>query len=143
MARSAAFGQARGIRRAGGEPAPLESKALPALETRTMADLTWIPVLPLAALNEGEVTSAVVADREVALYLVDGQPYATDNQCTHGDARLSDGFVMDHCIECPLHQGQFDIRTGEPLCEPATEPIRTYPVRVADGGVEVGVPAGT
>ena len=39
--------------RAGGERAPLESKALPALETRTMADLTWIPVLPLAALNEG------------------------------------------------------------------------------------------
>jgi anthranilate 1,2-dioxygenase ferredoxin subunit len=50
---------------------------------------------------------------------------------------------MDHCIECPLHQGQFDVRTGEPLCEPVDEPIRVYPVRVVDGTIEIDVGADT
>jgi nitrite reductase/ring-hydroxylating ferredoxin subunit len=92
-------------------------------------------------LQEGGVIGAQAGEIDLALYLVEGRPYATDDLCTHGDARLSEGFVMDHCIECPLHQGQFDIRTGAPLCEPVTEPIRVYPVRFADGEVEVDVSA--
>ncbi|MEI7443635.1 MAG: non-heme iron oxygenase ferredoxin subunit [Burkholderiales bacterium] len=102
-----------------------------------MTTQRWVTVCKRDALEEGGVTSAIADDREVALYLIEGVPYATDNLCTHGDARLSDGFVLDHCIECPLHQGQFDIRTGEVLCEPVTEPIRVYPVRVVGEAVEV------
>lgn len=102
-----------------------------------MTTQRWVTVCQRDALQEGGVTSAIADDREVALYLIEGVPYATDNLCTHGDARLSDGFVMDHCIECPLHQGQFDIRTGAVLCEPVTEPIRVYPVRVVGEAVEV------
>lgn len=102
-----------------------------------MTTQRWVTVCRRDALEEGGVTSAIADDREVALYLIEGVPYATDNLCTHGDARLSDGFVMDHCIECPLHQGQFDLRTGAVLCEPVTEPIRVYPVRVVGEAVEV------
>ena len=102
-----------------------------------MTTQRWVTVCKRDALEEGGVTSAIADDREVALYLIEGVPYATDNLCTHGDARLSDGFVLDHCIECPLHQGQFDIRTGEVLCEPVTEPIRVYPMRVVGEAVEV------
>jgi anthranilate 1,2-dioxygenase ferredoxin subunit len=49
---------------------------------------------------------------------------------------------MDHCIECPLHQGQFDVRTGEPMCAPVTEPVRTYRVRVVAGTVELAMAVG-
>ena len=56
--------------------------------------------------------------QEIALYGVDGEVYATDNLCTHGNARLCDGFLMGHEIECPLHQGRFDVRDGRALCSP-------------------------
>jgi naphthalene 1,2-dioxygenase ferredoxin component len=99
----------------------------------------WIVAAARDALREDDVVAVTVAGREVALYLIDGAPYATDNLCTHGNARLSEGFVLGDCIECPLHQGQFDIRTGQPLCAPVTEPIRVYPARYAGENVEIDI----
>jgi naphthalene 1,2-dioxygenase system ferredoxin subunit len=61
--------------------------------------------------------------------------FATDNLCTHGPGRLSNGFLLDHEIECPLHQGRFDVRSGQATCEPATDALRTYPVRIEGGRV--------
>jgi naphthalene 1,2-dioxygenase system ferredoxin subunit len=68
---------------------------------------------------------------------VDDAVYATDNICTHGHARLCDGFLDGHEIECPLHQGKFDVRTGKAMCEPLTTDIRTFPVKVEGGDVYV------
>lgn len=99
----------------------------------------WTEAASRDALQEGDVVAVVVAGREIALYLIDGVPHATDNLCTHGHARLSDGFVLDDCIECPLHQGQFDIRTGRPLCAPVTVPIRVYPARFSGDAVEIDI----
>jgi naphthalene 1,2-dioxygenase system ferredoxin subunit len=76
-----------------------------------------------------------VAGREIALYSVGDEVFATDNLCTHGPSRLCDGFLLDHEIECPLHQGRFDIRSGQPTCEPVTVALRTYPVRIEGGRV--------
>jgi naphthalene 1,2-dioxygenase system ferredoxin subunit len=75
--------------------------------------------------------------KSIALYQVDGEIFATDNICTHGNARLCDGFLEGHEIECPLHQGKFDIRNGKALCAPLAEDIRTYPVKIEDGRVFV------
>jgi naphthalene 1,2-dioxygenase system ferredoxin subunit len=100
----------------------------------------WVRAADRAELREGDVVAARVEGRELALYLVGGEPHATDDLCTHGNARLSEGFVMDDCIECPLHQGQFDIRTGAPLCDPVTEPIRVYPVRFVGDELQVALP---
>jgi naphthalene 1,2-dioxygenase system ferredoxin subunit len=61
---------------------------------------------------------------------VDGEVFASDNRCTHGDALLSDGFLEGNVIECPFHQGRFDVCTGKALCAPLTEDIRVYPVRI-------------
>ena len=77
--------------------------------------------------------------QEIALYGVDGEVYATDNLCTHGNARLCDGFLMGHEIECPLHQGRFDVRDGRALCSPLRENLVTYPVRIEDGIVFVAL----
>src|SRR5947209_15598753 len=65
----------------------------------------------------------------VALYRLSNEVFATSGICTHALALLSDGFVEDGKIECPLHQGQFDIRSGKALCAPATEDLRTYAVK--------------
>ncbi|MCY1372268.1 Naphthalene 1,2-dioxygenase/salicylate 5-hydroxylase system, ferredoxin component [compost metagenome] len=56
--------------------------------------------------------------------------YASPNLCTHGAARMSDGFLEGREIECPLHQGKFDVCTGQALCAPLTENIPTYPVKI-------------
>ena len=53
-----------------------------------------------------------------------------DGICTHEAVHLEDGLVMDDEIECPMHQGIFNIKSGEALSPPACEDLKTYPVKV-------------
>ena len=99
----------------------------------------WMKVIELKAVPTDDVTAANAGDRELAIYGVDGEVFATDNICTHGHARLCDGFLDGHEIECPLHQGKFDVRSGKAMCEPLTADVRTYPVKIEDGYVFVEV----
>lgn len=92
---------------------------------------------------DGDCIAVELPDREIALYRVDSKLYATDNLCTHGAARLCDGFLEGFAIECPLHQGSFDIRSGKALREPAEEPLATYAVEVDEQGeIYIELPAG-
>jgi naphthalene 1,2-dioxygenase system ferredoxin subunit len=97
----------------------------------------WTEVLDSACLPDDDVVGVDVEGRQLALYVVNGEVYATDNICTHGHARLCDGFLEDYEIECPLHQGRFDIRNGKAMCEPLTVDLKSYPVRIQDGRVFV------
>ncbi|MBK4734979.1 non-heme iron oxygenase ferredoxin subunit [Noviherbaspirillum pedocola] len=101
----------------------------------------WIDVSALQDVPEEDVTGVEADGRDIALYSVEGQVYATANICTHGHARLCDGFLDGFEIECPLHQGKFDIRDGRPTCEPVTEPVRSYPVKIEGGRVFVDLGA--
>ena len=79
----------------------------------------------------------------VAIYNVEGQLYATDDLCTHGNASLVDEESLEGCtIECGLHLGTFDVRTGKVLGAPCTKALRTYPVRNDSGTVWIDVAAG-
>lgn len=99
----------------------------------------WIDVSSLDSVPKGDVTAVVVDGKELALYEVEGNIYATDNLCTHGAARMSDGFLEGSEIECPLHQGKFDVCSGKALCAPLTENIRVYPVRVENNRILLNV----
>ncbi len=90
----------------------------------------WTDVAALTDLFDGAGIAVTPAGHDIALYSVDGAVYATDNLCTHGNARLCDGFIEGLEIECPFHQGRFDLRTGQPTCAPATEPLKTWPVKI-------------
>ncbi len=102
-----------------------------------MSESQWTDAAPLDEVPAEDVIGKVVAGREIALYSVDGEIYATDNLCTHGHARLCEGFLDGHEIECPLHQGKFDVRNGAPTCAPVTQAIRSYPVKIEAGRVFV------
>lgn len=102
-------------------------------------ELSWVRAARRADLAEGEAIGVEVAGRQIALYDCDGSLYATDNICTHAYARLSDGWLTGTAIECPLHAARFDVRTGKVLDPPATEDLKTYPVRVRDGDIEIGL----
>jgi len=95
-----------------------------------MSNANWVDALSADELPTDDVIGIVVAGRDIALYTVGDAVYATDNTCTHGQARLCDGFLDGHEIECPLHQGKFDVRDGTPTCEPVTEALRSYPVKI-------------
>lgn len=97
----------------------------------------WIDVADRGDVPDDDVMAASAGGVELALYGVDGEVYATANICSHGHARLCDGFLDGYDIECPLHQGKFDIRDGRPTCEPATEPVRSYPVKIENNRVFV------
>ena len=90
----------------------------------------WTDAAAVDDVPEGDVIGVQGAGRAIALYEVDGTIFATDNVCTHGQARMSDGFLEGREIECPLHQGRFDVCTGQALCAPLTENIRTYAVKI-------------
>jgi naphthalene 1,2-dioxygenase system ferredoxin subunit len=100
---------------------------------------SWMDVMALEDVFEGEVMAVNVQGKEIALYELQGELYATDNLCTHGAARLSDGFLEGREIECPFHQGRFDVCTGKALCAPLTENIRVYPVRIENKRVFVNM----
>ena len=72
--------------------------------------------------------------------LEDGSIHVTDDTCTHGQASLSEGFVVGDEIECPWHSGKFCVRDGRATALPAVEPIRVYPARVIDGQVCIETP---
>lgn len=100
---------------------------------------TWIELAAVDAIPEDDVIGIDAEGKSFALYQVDGEIYATDNICTHGNARLCDGFLEGHEIECPLHQGKFDIRNGKAMCAPLTEDLKTYPVKIEGTRVFVEV----
>ena len=100
---------------------------------------SWVRAARRADLAEGEAIGVEVAGRQIAIYDCEGTLYATDNICTHAYARLSDGWLTGTAIECPVHAARFDVRTGKVLDPPATEDLKTYPVRVTDGEIELAL----
>ncbi|NKF22624.1 anthranilate 1,2-dioxygenase ferredoxin subunit AndAb [Solimonas marina] len=101
---------------------------------------TWHDVGAEADFEDGCPAAVEAGGKPVAIFRVEHELFALHDLCTHGAARLSDGFVEDGCVECPLHQGLFDLRTGAVRSAPLTEAVRSYPVRITDTGrVEVGV----
>ena len=101
--------------------------------------MEWQRVAALDEVPEGGTFPATFRGEPVCVYNVGGRILATHDVCTHEDASLADGFIVDGKIECPLHQGRFDVRDGRALCSPLRENVATYPVRIEDGIVFVGM----
>ena len=97
----------------------------------------WVAVATTDEVNPGEIRGTKVGDVDIAIYNVDGKFYATSNVCTHAFALLSDGFLDGDVVECPLHAGAFDVKSGKAVCAPVTEDIKTYPTRVTGSAVEI------
>ena len=90
-------------------------------------------------IEDGDALVAVVENREIAVFRCGDNYYATDGYCTHARAPLADGYLEGEVIECPLHQGRFDLRSGKALCSPATKALKTYPTRTVDDKIQVRI----
>ena len=82
---------------------------------------------------------AVSGSVRIALFRNDdGEYYATADRCTHEEWSLGeDSDLEGNEVVCPLHMARYDIRSGQPLCLPATVPLRTFEVEIDDGNVYV------
>ena len=101
--------------------------------------MAWTRVASRSEVEEKKIAEATVGETEIALYAVDGAIYATDNICTHAFARLSEGFLDGDCIECPIHQALFNVKTGEVVAPPASQPLKTFPCRVEGDDVLIDI----
>ena len=100
-----------------------------------MTDLTKL--CATSDIAEGTAKSFEVGSNVLAVYNVGGEFFVTDNECTHGAASLADGILEDEIIECTLHYGAFDVKTGKAVQAPCFTALRTYKVVVQDGQVMV------
>lgn len=104
-----------------------------------MTEANWIDAADASAIPDDDVIGLQVGGHDLALYKVAGEVFASDNICTHGHARLCDGFLDGYEIECPLHQGKFDVRSGLATCAPVVENVRVYSVHLKGGRVFVQI----
>jgi 3-phenylpropionate/trans-cinnamate dioxygenase ferredoxin subunit len=91
-----------------------------------------------ADLPEGEMRAFDVGGRRVTVARVGGALHAFDDTCTHRQCSLAEGDLEETTVTCPCHGSQFDVSTGAVLHPPATEPVKTYLVRVEGDDLQVG-----
>ncbi|MGE0630017.1 MAG: non-heme iron oxygenase ferredoxin subunit [Hyphomicrobiaceae bacterium] len=97
----------------------------------------WVSVVKAQDLEPGSMKGVEAADKQLAIYNLDGTFFATDNECTHAYAFLTDGQMDGDVIECPLHGGAFEIKTGKGLGPPIFCDLKTYQTRVDGEDVQV------
>ncbi|MEL6767788.1 MAG: non-heme iron oxygenase ferredoxin subunit [Pseudomonadota bacterium] len=97
----------------------------------------WTDACAVADVPEEDLIAWAHEGRRYAIYNTPAGFFATDLLCTHEDESLEDGMVIDCVIECPLHGGRFDIRTGKALSAPVSRDLGTYEVKIESGRVWV------
>ena len=105
-----------------------------------MSDIEFHSVAKTGDLDKGEAMQVIIGRKEIAIYNLDGELYATDDICTHAYASLADGYVEGELIECPLHGGCFDIKTGKAMTPPVTEDLKKYELKIDGEQILIGVP---
>lgn len=106
-----------------------------------MSALRWIRVTICDDVPPREGRAVSIAGHEIAIFNLGGRFLATDNRCPHRGGPLCDGIVTGAAVVCPLHTWKVNLETGA-VERPAdrAECIRTYPTRVEDGVIVIGVP---
>ncbi len=103
-----------------------------------MAD--FVKVASMKDVPAGEMLVVQVGADDVVLANVDGHIYAFGNECTHRGGPLGEGILEGDTVECPWHQGRFDVKTGEVIDAPPDSPLPTYHVQVE--GEEISIAKG-
>ncbi len=105
----------------------------------TISTKKWIAILPVTALDDEEAQCVDVEGKRIAIYKTEGCFYASDDRCPHGNAALSEGWLEDGKVECPLHQSLFDLKTGQVLNPPCKVDVTVYPLEVRDNTLFIGM----
>ena len=97
----------------------------------------FVQAAAVADIPQGGVLAVDIDGLEIAL-VRDGETiFAIKDECSHAAIPLSEGDVEGCEIECWLHGSRFDLRTGEPVNLPATQPVPIYPTKIEGDTVMV------
>ena len=101
--------------------------------------MSTVTVCQLDDLIDGEARRFDVDGARLCVVRIGDDVLCIADRCSHEDFSLSEGEVLvgQREIECARHGAMFDLATGQPCSFPATKPVATYVVTVADGDVEV------
>jgi naphthalene 1,2-dioxygenase ferredoxin component len=99
----------------------------------------WQDLISIKDLREGWVTMAELESHKLAIYDTPTGIFVSQANCSHAGANLCHGYFEGHTIECPWHQGTFDVRTGHPKGAPATRDIKIFPSRIEKGMIQIRV----
>jgi len=103
-------------------------------------ELNYVPIGRADELTEEEPLLIDIGGQPIAVISSQDGLYAIDDMCSHDGGSLADGDIEDGEIICPRHGARFSLETGQALTLPAVKDIRVYPVRILDGGLQVGLP---
>lgn len=101
----------------------------------------FVQVARVEDLPSGERILIEMDYEPIVIINLAGNYYAIGDVCTHDGGPLGDGEIDDHQMICPRHGARFDLTNGKALTLPAVEDTPSYPVRVVDGWIEIGIVA--
>jgi nitrite reductase/ring-hydroxylating ferredoxin subunit len=107
-----------------------------------MTDNTENDYLKAASITDipsGKMACVLLNNKRILLANDNGAIYAADEMCTHEDASLCTGSLKGHLVKCPLHGSRFDLSNGQPLEDPAEEPLTVYPVKIIGSEIYVKI----
>lgn len=90
-------------------------------------------------IAEKTLSCHVVAGVAVVICRFKNQFYALENRCSHALATFDEGRLRGYSLICPRHGASFDIRNGAVQSLPAKLPLRSFPLRIVDGMIEVDI----
>ena len=100
----------------------------------------WVSVCDASELRNESVIRFDHGEQTFAIYRTsDGQCYATAGMCTHGKIHLAEGLVKGTQIECPKHNGRFDVRDGSPQRKPVCKHLQTFAIREYEGLLQLQI----
>ncbi|MDP2587386.1 MAG: Rieske 2Fe-2S domain-containing protein, partial [bacterium] len=100
---------------------------------------TFTRVATLSDLGQNKAHCLNVGGQAIVLYRINDRVFATTNTCTHAGGPLCEGSLKSTTVTCPWHGSQFDVTSGKVVAGPATRAVKTYPVRIVDGRVEIAL----
>ena len=95
----------------------------------------FVKVAEIKKIPPSHMKEVQVDGDSIFIVNVEGRYYAIGNICTHEGGPLADGKLDGFEVECPWHSSKFDVRTGQVIDPPASEPEPVYQVKVEDNNV--------
>ena len=95
----------------------------------------WVHACATSDIDEEDLIRFDHGEQTFCIYHTPEGFFATDGICTHEEQHLEDGMVIDCVIECPLHQGRFDVRNGKALSAPVCVDLKSWPVKIENGEI--------
>ena len=103
-------------------------------------NVTYIKVAAVQEIPENERLFIEINDLPIVIFSLNGEYFATGDICSHDRGPIGEGQIEGYEVVCPRHGARFDIRTGKVTRFPAASDIPSYPVKIENGYLFLGIP---